>query len=384
MTDYSGTEGGVALLQDLIRCPSVTPAEAGAITLLEKTLSAHGFECHRLVFSDDGTPDVVNLYARIGRGAPHFCFAGHVDVVPTGPLDAWRFDPFCGDIIDGDICGRGAADMKSGVAGSVAATLDYLKSHKPAGTISFLITGDEEGPAINGTTKMIDWLEARGEKIDFCLLAEPSSEKLLGDTMKVGRRGSLSGYLSVSGVQGHVAYPHLADNPVPRLLALLQLLDGLVLDQGTALFDPSNLEIVNIDIGNKTENMIPAAARATFNVRFNDTYTGKTLEKKLRDAMDATGIAYELSTAISGESFYTEPGAQSALIAASVSKITGRTPKISTGGGTSDARFIRRHCPVIEFGLLNETIHKANERVAEKDMRDLVRIYRDLLENFFK
>lgn len=373
----------VSLLQSLIRCQTVTPAEGGALTLLEKTLTAAGFECHRLLFTDNNTPDVDNLYARIGTGAPHFCFAGHTDVVPTGPVDAWSFDPFGGEIIDGYVCGRGAADMKSGVACSVAAAIDYLKEFPLKGSISFLITGDEEAAAINGTVKMIDWLEKRGEKIDFCLLGEPSSSAALGDMMKIGRRGTLSGYLTVAGVQGHVAYQHLADNPIPKLMKLLQSLDDLVLDAGTAHFDPTNLEIVQINIDNKAENVIPAEARAVFNVRFNDTYTGDTLSRKLRETLDGTGIPYKLDINIGGECFYTAPGAYSDMVATAVKTVTGRQPKASTTGGTSDARFIRRHCPVIEFGLRNETIHKVNERVAAEDVRALKDIYIEVLKRFF-
>lgn len=373
----------IALLQALIRCRTVTPAEGGALTLLEKTLSAAGFECHRLPFSDKNTPDVDNLYARIGTGAPHFCFAGHTDVVPTGPVEAWSFDPFGGEIIDGYVCGRGAADMKSGVACGVAAAIDYLKAFPLKGSISFLITGDEEAAAVNGTVKMIDWLEKRGEKIDFCLLGEPSSSAALGDMMKIGRRGTLSGYLTVTGVQGHVAYQHLADNPIPKLMRLLQALDDLVLDAGTAHFDPTNLEIVQIHVDNKAENVIPAEARAVFNVRFNDTYTGETLSQKLRETLDGTGIAYRLDINIGGECFYTASGVYSELVAAAVASVTGRRPAASTTGGTSDARFIRRHCPVIEFGPRNETIHKVDERVAAEDVRALKEIYVETLKRFF-
>ncbi len=374
----------VSILQDLLRCPSVTPDAGDVITYLEKLLSAQGFTCHRLKFSEAGTPDVENLYARFGTTAPHLCFAGHVDVVPTGDVAKWSFDPFSGDIREGCICGRGAADMKGSLAAFVAAALDFTAVHKPQqGSLSFLITGDEEGPAINGTRKVLEWLVTRGEKIDFCLVGEPTSRKKLGDMMKIGRRGTLTGYLTVKGMQGHVAYPHLADNPVPKLLKLLSALDNLTLDAGTAHFEPSNLEIVNIDIGNAAENVIPAEARATFNVRFNDTYTGDTLEKKLRAALNDCAIPYNLRLRIGGESFYTPPGKYSALIENAVHAVTGRIPEASTSGGTSDARFIRNYCPVIEFGIVGETMHKTDERVAVADLHALTRIYSEILQAWF-
>lgn len=372
----------VALLQDLLRCPSVTPNEGGALALLEKILSANGFECHRLVFSDKDTPDVDNLYARWGKGAPHFCFAGHTDVVPVGDDKGWSFDPFGGEIRNGEICGRGAADMKGPIACFTAAALDCIKNN-PAGSISFLITGDEEGPSINGTKKVLDWLAARGEKIDFCLVGEPTSSENLGDMMKIGRRGSLSGFITVKGTQGHVAYPQRADNPVPKLVKLLSALDALELDKGTAHFQPSNLEIVSVDVGNKAENVIPAEAKAVFNVRFNDAFTGATLERLLRATLDAQNVAYDMETRLSGESFYTPPGAHSQMLQDAIKKVTGRDPDLSTTGGTSDARFIRSHCPVIEFGIVGKTMHKVDERVAVSDMHALTAIYSEVLKSWF-
>lgn len=377
-----GTDS-VAILQELIRCPSVTPADAGALGVVERILSAHGFECHRLTFSEDGTPDVHNLYARRGTNAPHFCFAGHTDVVPPGDAADWTSPPFGGEIIDGYVCGRGAADMKGPIACFIAAVIDFITAQNPQGSISFLITGDEEGPAVNGTKKMLDWLAARGEKIDFCLVGEPTSRRTLGDMVKIGRRGTLSGFLTVRGKQGHVAYPHLADNPIPKLLTLLLALDGLVLDAGTAHFDPSNLEIVNIDVGNTATNVIPEKASAAFNVRFNDSYTGRTLSEKLRATLDATGIAYDITFRIGGESFYTAPGAYSDMVSASIERVTGKKPELSTSGGTSDARFIRAHCPVVEFGITGDTMHKVDERVRIDDMHGLTRIYADILASFF-
>lgn len=372
----------VALLQDLLRCPSVTPNEGGALALLEKILSANGFECHRLVFSDKDTPDVDNLYARWGKGAPHFCFAGHTDVVPVGDDKGWSFDPFGGEIRNGEICGRGAADMKGPIACFTAAALDCIKNN-PAGSISFLITGDEEGPSINGTKKVLDWLTARGEKIDFCLVGEPTSSENLGDMMKIGRRGSLSGFITVKGMQGHVAYPQRADNPVPKLVKLLSALDALELDKGTAHFQPSNLEIVSVDVGNKAENVIPAEAKAVFNVRFNDAFTGTALENLIRATLAAQNVPYEMETRLSGESFYTPPGTHSQMLQDAIKKVTGRDPDLSTTGGTSDARFIRSHCPVIEFGIVGKTMHKVDERVAVSDMHALTAIYSEVLKSWF-
>ncbi len=372
----------VALLQDLLRCPSVTPNEGGALALLEKLLSANGFECHRLVFSDKDTPDVDNLYARWGKGAPHFCFAGHTDVVPVGDDKGWSFDPFGGEIRNGEICGRGAADMKGPIACFATAALDCIQNN-PTGSISFLITGDEEGPSINGTKKVLDWLAARGEKIDFCLVGEPTSSENLGDMMKIGRRGSLSGFITVKGVQGHVAYPQRADNPVPKLVKLLSALDALELDQGTAHFQPSNLEIVSVDVGNKAENVIPAEAKAVFNVRFNDAFTGAKLESLIRATLDAQNVPYDMETRLSGESFYTPPGVHSQMLQDAIKKVTGRDPDLSTTGGTSDARFIRSHCPVIEFGIVGKTMHKVDERVAVYDMHALTAIYSEVLKSWF-
>jgi succinyl-diaminopimelate desuccinylase len=372
----------IALLQSLIQCPSVTPFEGGALTLLENLLTAHGFTCHRLKFSDAGTPDVENLYARRGTSTPHLCFAGHTDVVPVGDLSAWQDDPFGGVIKGENIYGRGACDMKGSIACFVAAVLN---SDMPSDqSISFLFTGDEEGIAINGTRKVLDWLEKRSEKIDFCLVGEPTSRAILGDMLKIGRRGTFTGRLLVKGKQGHVAYPHLADNPVPKLLALLKAVDDLVLDEGSEYFQASNLEIVNIDIGNPAENIIPAEARAVFNVRFNDHYSGATLEKKLRETLDSCNQPYEMTVRIGGESFYTPAGNYSDMIKNAITKITGLTPELSTTGGTSDARFIKNFCPVIEFGIVGATAHQVNEHVKTADLIALTEIYREILAAFFK
>jgi succinyl-diaminopimelate desuccinylase len=372
----------VELLQELIKCPSVTPHEGGALQLLEKLLTSHGFKCHRLKFSDKDTPDVDNLYARWGTAAPHFCFAGHTDVVPVGDEKGWSFDPFGGEIRDGFVCGRGAADMKGPIACFVTAALKAIKDN-PKGSVSLLITGDEEGPSVNGTKKMLEWLKEKGEKIDFCLVGEPTSSEKLGDMMKIGRRGSLNGHITVTGVQGHVAYPQRADNPVPKLIKLLSVLDALELDKGTEHFQPSNLEIVTVDVGNKADNVIPAKATAQFNIRFNDAHTGAGLQKLLKEALDAVGISYDLRFRLSGESFYTPPGAYSELLQKAIRSVTGIDPELSTTGGTSDARFIRSHCPVIEFGIVGLTMHKVDERVAVSDMHALTEIYSQVLKAWF-
>ena len=292
------TADPVSILQSLIRCKSVTPAEGGALDYLESLLKPAGFACHRLKFGE-----VDNLYARFGSALPHFCFAGHTDVVPVGDEGAWSADPFGASIKDGFVWGRGAVDMKGSIAAFVAAALECVKAGGVKGSVSFLITGDEEGPAVNGTVKVLEWLKEREEKIDFCLVGEPTSRETFGDMAKIGRRGTLTGRLTVTGKQGHAAYPHLADNPVPKLVTLLKTLDDLSLDEGTKHFQPSNLEIVTVDVGNTAENVIPAAARAVFNVRFNDLYTGVSLEKKLRAALDGCGVPYNLSVRVGGESF---------------------------------------------------------------------------------
>jgi len=371
---------------DLIRCPSVTPEDGGALGVLEKWLEPLGFTCERMRFSDEGTPDVDNLYARYGSGSPHFCFAGHTDVVPVGDADAWTSDPFAADIKDGRLYGRGAADMKSAVA-SFAAAAERLVSDGFQGSISLLITGDEEGPGINGTKKMLEALAARGETIDHCLVGEPTCVDKLGDMVKVGRRGSINGWLTVTGTQGHVAYPHLADNPVPRLLEMLRRLDAHVLDEGTDHFQPSNLEVTTVDVGNTATNVIPGTAHATVNIRFNDRHTGASLDTWMRSVLDEVtaemGGSYSFKTSISGEAFITEPGPFSALIAEAVEQVTGTRPELSTTGGTSDARFIRAYAPVIEFGLPNATMHKVDENAGVSEIGQLADVYEAILRGYF-
>lgn len=374
----------LAIAVELIRCPSVTPVEAGSLGVLEKYLGPLGFRCERMRFSAEGTPDVDNLYARIGTEAPHFCFAGHTDVVPVG--EAWTVDPFAAEIKEGRLYGRGAADMKSAVA-SFAAAAERIVRTGFKGSISLLITGDEEGPSINGTIKMLQALADRGEKIDHCLVGEPTSVERLGDMAKIGRRGSINGWLTVTGTQGHVAYPHLADNPVPRLLEMLRRLDAHVLDEGTDHFQPSNFEITSVDVGNTATNVIPGSARAVFNIRFNDLYTGASLDQWMRSVCDAVaaemGGSYTLKTVTSGEAFLTPPGDFSTLIARSIEKVTGIAPELSTTGGTSDARFIRAYAPVVEFGLPNATMHKADENADVNEISRLADIYEEILRGYF-
>ncbi|MGB1548692.1 MAG: succinyl-diaminopimelate desuccinylase [Alphaproteobacteria bacterium] len=374
----------VELARALIRCPSVTPEDAGALKVLEEALGSLGFACRRLPFSD-ATERVENLYARYGEGKPVFCFAGHTDVVPVGNAAAWTVDPFGAEIIDGVLYGRGTADMKGAIAAFTAAAAAFLAERQDHfhGSIACLITGDEEGRSVNGTRKVLDQLREEGEGFDACLVGEPTNPKVLGEMVKVGRRGSLSGTLLVRGVQGHTAYPELADNPVPKMLQLLEALSGQPLDSGTEHFPPSNLEITSVDVGNPVTNVIPAVISATFNVRFGDAYTSESLERLLRERLNETGVDYDLRVTVTGEPFLTKPGALSDLVAGAVKEVTGKTPELSTGGGTSDARFLKDVAPVIEFGLAGSTMHKVDERVAIADLEALVEIYRRILEGFF-
>lgn len=373
----------VALAQALIRCPSVTPEEGGALTLLADLLTPLGFACHRMTFSEPGTPDVDNLYARLGTAGPNLCFAGHTDVVPPGNEKAWTLPPFSAEIRDGLLYGRGAVDMKGAVACFVAAVARHLAKGQPSGSISLLITGDEEGPSINGTMKVLDWLKERGEGLDACIVGEPSNPQALGDEIKIGRRGSVNGDLVVSGKQGHAAYPHMADNPVPKLARIIDRLSTLRLDEGTAHFEPSSIAVTVISVPNTATNVIPAEARAKFNVRYNDAHTRARIEATLRDACakaaGEVGARFELSFSGTGDVFLTQPGPLVETMRAAVAAETGRTPKLSTGGGTSDARFIKDHCPVIEFGLVNKTIHQVDEHVAVADLETLTRIYERVL-----
>jgi len=373
----------LALAQALIRCESVTPADGGALDVLQGALETLSFTCHRLPFEESGTARVDNLYARRGEAAPNFCFAGHTDVVPTGDRRVWTREPFAAQVEDGVLYGRGASDMKGAIAAFVAAVARFGAAGTGTGSISLLITGDEEGPAVNGTRRVLDWLGDQGETLDVCLVGEPTNPEEVGEMVKIGRRGSLNGRLRVTGRQGHVAYPMLADNPLPRLVALLDALLALTLDAGTDHFQPSRLELTSIDVGNQATNVIPGAATARFNVRFNDLHTGASLERIIRVCLDALGEPYELATEVSGEAFLTPPGPLSTIVADSVAAVTGRTPALSTTGGTSDARFIKDYCPVAEFGLLSRTMHRTDECVPVEAIERLADIYLGILQRYF-
>lgn len=393
----------VQLATELIQCPSVTPIEAGALDLLQTTLEGLGFTCTRLPFEEEadaegadagatqgaGETRVDNLYARLGTQAPHFCFAGHTDVVPVGDAEAWSHDPFAGVISDGHLWGRGAADMKGAIAAFIGAVSQYLDSpNEQNGSISLLITGDEEGPALNGTVKMLDWLSKQGDVIDDCLVGEPTNPQALGDMIKIGRRGSINGVVSVKGTQGHVAYPTRADNPVPHLIRLMNVLSAAHLDDGTQHFQPSNLEITSFDVGNATTNVIPAMAQARFNIRYNDGWNRETISAWIEETLqaargetDTTDMSVKLIH--SGESFLTQTGALTDLVSHAVENITGRKPELSTTGGTSDARFITNYARVVEFGLCGQTMHQVDERVAIGDIEKLTEIYTEILRGYF-
>jgi succinyl-diaminopimelate desuccinylase len=374
----------VALTRALIRCPSVTPENHGALDLIEEVLARLGFACHRLTFEEPGTAPVANLYARLGTGAPHLAFAGHTDVVPPGNPAAWRVDPFAAEVIDDAIYGRGAVDMKGAIGCFIAATARFLADRRPAGSIGFLITGDEEGPAINGTRKLVAWLKERRETVDACLVGEPTNPQHLGETIKIGRRGSLTGWLTVHGVQGHVAYPERADNPIPRLLAMLSALSAEPLDGGTEVFEPSQLVISTVDVGNPTPNVIPAEARATFNIRFNNHHTANSLTAWIERRLASVGGAHRLEVRSDAAAFVTPAGPFTELVESVIERELGTTPELSTSGGTSDARFIRDLCPVVEFGLVGATIHQVDERVALADLEALTQVYQAVLTSYVK
>ncbi|MGC2780273.1 MAG: succinyl-diaminopimelate desuccinylase [Bradyrhizobium sp.] len=379
----------LAITRDLIRCPSVTPADAGALGVLEALLKGAGFETHRVTFSEAGTADVDNLYARIGTEGPHITFAGHTDVVPPGDEAAWSLGAFSGEVKDGYIYGRGAVDMKGGIACSVAAALDYLRDHggRPNGSISFLITGDEEDVSVNGTIKLLKWAAGRGERFDHCVLGEPSNQEVMGDCIKIGRRGSQSGTLIVEGKQGHVAYPHRASNPVPDISRLIVALSDEPLDLGSAQFQPSNLEFTTVDVGNAVSNVIPGLARAKFNIRYNDCHTQDSLralvEERLAKACGNRIRAHIDWLPSNSNVFLTKPGTFTELAVAAIESVTGRKPELSTTGGTSDARFISSYCPVIEFGLVGQTMHQIDERASVADIATLTKIYRGILDSYF-
>jgi len=375
----------IELARNLIRCPSVTPAEAGALDLLQARLEVLGFACHRLRFSEPGTEEVDNLYARLGTAGQNFCFAGHTDVVPVGDADAWSVDPFEAVVVKGNVFGRGAADMKGAVAAFVAAAARFIAARGVGfgGSISLLITGDEEGPGVNGTVKVLDWLAGRGERLDACLVGEPTNPRELGDMVKIGRRGSLNATLTVDGVQGHTAYPHLADNPVHRLVQMLDAVTRDALDDGSEFFEPSTVQVTTIDVDNPATNVIPGRARATMNIRYNDRHDSDAIVRWMRQRFDVAGERYTLDVKVSGDSFLTPPGPLSDLVCAAVERVAGRRPSLGTAGGTSDARFIKDHCPVVEFGLVGATMHKIDECAAIGDILGLTEIYHAVLDGFF-
>ena len=370
-----------ALTADLIRCASVTPQEGGALQLLDRLLTAHGFHCTRV---DRG--DVSNLFARWGHGKT-FGFNGHTDVVPVGNFEAWSVDPFGAEIRDGFLYGRGATDMKSGVAAFAAAAIDFVEEMPPDGSVVLAITGDEEGPAKDGTVALLDWMQAQGERMDHCLVGEPTCPNVMGEMMKIGSRGSMNGYFTVTGFQGHAAYPHRANNPLPAMARLLDQLSSASLDAGTEHFDASTLAVVTIDTGNPATNVIPAQCRATVNIRFNDAHSGASLtewlQKHANKVAQIFDVRIDLDVSISGESFMTPPGELSDLVARAIQIETNRTPALSTSGGTSDARFVQHHCPVVEFGLVGKTMHQVDERVEIAQIHQLKAIYTRILRDYF-
>ena len=379
----------VALTQALIRCRSVTPDEGGALTLLEAALKPAGFECNRLVMTTPGTPDVDNLYARLGRKQPNLCFAGHTDVVPVGDAAKWTHPPFGAEIHDGVLYGRGTVDMKGAIAAFVSATLRLVERNggELPGAISFLITGDEEGPSINGTMKVLDWMRDKGEVMDACIVGEPSNPNLLGQEIKIGRRGSLNAELVVAGKQGHAAYPALAENPVPKLARLIDRLSSTPLDEGNADFEPSSLQVTVVTVPNTATNVIPNEARAKFNIRYNNLWTRPKAEAWVREQCAAAavdvGARWEVTFSGTGDVFLTKPGALVQTLAKSVEEGTGRVPALTTNGGTSDARFIQAYCPVVEFGLTNALAHHVDERVAVADLQALTVIYERFIARYF-
>ncbi len=374
----------VALTADLIRCPSVTPEEGGALVLLERVLTGAGFECHR---ADRG--NTANLFARWGRRGANrsFGFNGHTDVVPAGDRAAWTRDPFGGEIVDGWLWGRGATDMKSGVAAFVAAAVDFVRTTPPEGAVILTITGDEEGPGKDGTVAILDWMRAHGEAMTDCLVGEPTCPERMGEMMKIGRRGSMTAHFTARGVQGHTAYPHRAKNPLHALVRLFDRIASHELDAGSAHFDPSTIALTTIDTGNPASNVIPARATGSVNIRFNDLHSGASLSQWLRDMADeieqATGVAIDMRADISGESFLTEPGPFVDLVARAVAEETGVRPVLSTSGGTSDARFVKDHCPVVEFGLVGKTMHQVDERVEVAQIHALKAVYGRILRDYF-
>ena len=382
----------VALAQALIRCPSVTPHENGVLTQVQTWAKALGFSVERPIFTDKNTPDIENLYARIGRNGPHLAFAGHTDVVPVGDEKAWNFPPFEGAIKDDKLYGRGAVDMKGGIACFIAAVARYLEKNPLEGSLSLLITNDEEGPGINGTIKLLKWAADKGEKWDAAIVGEPTNPNNLGDMIKIGRRGSLSGIITVTGHQGHVAYPERAANPLDLVIKLCEALKNPVMDKGSENFEPSNLEITTIDTGNTATNVIPQQSVIRFNVRYNDNWTAETLKQEIKKRLNSVKLekkgslvpTFKIDWVISpGGVFLTKNDELVGCLSNAIKTVTGRTPELSTSGGTSDARFIKDYCPVVEFGLVGKTMHMVDECVALDDLEKLTKIYENFLATFF-
>jgi succinyl-diaminopimelate desuccinylase len=379
----------VQILQDLIRCPSITPQDAGALDVLQNLLTKAGFTCHRLPFNEQNTPEIDNLFARIGTSAPHFCFAGHTDVVPVGDVKDWTHPPFAAEIHDGQIYGRGATDMKGSNAAFTAAAIEFVNTNpKFKGSISFLITGDEEGPAINGTIKVLKWMKENDHLPDHCLVGEPTCVDQLGDTIKIGRRGSLSFIVTVEGKQGHVAYPNKTDNPIAKLARFVDRISTTPLDNGNIHFDPSSLAVTTFDVGNPATNVVPARATAKFNIRFSTEHHYETLKTwvaaHIEKVKDELGGKWSVTSNEGAEAFITEPGDFVQLVQKAVREETGLTPVLSTTGGTSDARFIKNFCPVLEFGPTNATIHQVDERIGVEELKATTRVYARVLTSYFK
>ena len=377
------------LAKELIKFPSITPTDAGVMRFLEKKLKKLGFKTRILEFRENKSKPVKNLYARLGNKTPNFCYAGHLDIVPPGNIKDWTVNPFKPSVKQGHLIGRGANDMKSSIAAFVSAVSIFLNNNKNfKGSISFLITGDEEGDAINGTKKVIDYLKKKKEKINFCLVGEPTNPNRLGEMIKIGRRGSLTGILTILGIQGHVAYPHRANNPSTTLIKILNELKNIRFDKGTKNFQPSNLEVTKINIDNNADNVIPRMAQATFNIRYNDKHSSDSLKKKLNKVFSKISkknkSKFKIEYRVSGEAFLTKPNATTFMIQNIVKKITKIKPKLSTTGGTSDARFIKNISPCLEFGLVGKTMHKVDEAVSLKDLKNLTKIYENILQNYFK
>ena len=378
----------LTLAKELIKFPSITPKDAGAIGYLSKQLKKIGFDCKILEFKDKKSKPIKNLYARLGKKSPNLCYAGHTDVVPPGNIEDWTVNPFKPSIKKNHLIGRGANDMKSSIACFISAVSKFLKKREFNGSISFLITGDEEGFAINGTKKVVEYLKKRKEKIDFCIVGEPTNPNKLGEMIKIGRRGSLSGKIEISGVQGHVAYPHLSNNPINALISICKKLKQKKLDKGNKNFQPSNLEFTAINVNNKAHNVIPARATAQFNIRYNNFHNANSLKKKInlivKNICKSNKCNFKIQFIANGDSFLTKPERTIFMAKKIIQKVTKITPKFSTTGGTSDARFIRKIAPCLEFGLVNKTMHKVDECVSLSDLKNLTKIYHNILEEYFK